>query len=759
MWICPECRQIYDTHVVRCERDDAPVAEVFAHQTKARYPLLGRIVGDRYHLIGGLGQGGLGTVYLAQHRHLGQLFAVKFLDLQSIGAGQEIEEQQKAGYRRDFLREAQVASLVRHPSVVRVTDFGEHDGLPFLVMEYVPGPSLLQMLGSRGRFPVPEAVAIVRRIAEALDAFHERRLVHRDMKPANVILDPRGDGRLTLVDLGLVKDLSGIGARASTHPLALRGTPGYLAPEQVPAWVLAQQGVKSNNEKRIVDARVDLYALGVIFYEVLAGVSPYPDGSNTAVIVYACTHDPIPFSSVEPALRVPAALEALVCETMNRDPEKRPATAAEFLERLDAVTMGQAVQGSWPSILAPGAGAGAARRPESNVPLSSPAQAMPPAADPLARLSRLASDEAQGDPEEALESTAVFTEGDADVSAENPARRAAQMAEMANLVARADAADAAAAAAIASADGRRPTGPVSPIELRKASHANPDRTLEADVVDDALDDGEALGVLARASANRSAPPVTVRESDSDPSSSGVPSPATFGPGRDRTSVNAGAELADDGEFELDANTRVERMSPGLATAVQPLPERSMLPVSVPPEVVLRPEPARRSAGRTETGSPWRIPVAVLLVALAAGTGWFFARQSDVPDQAPAEVVRVGNVQPPAGETPSAQPHPVSAQVPVPATAAPTLALPPPPPSAAPPRSAAPRNGEASATPKPATGILDQLLTEGDAAMRAKDYKTALERYEAFSKRAGQGHPQYYDVQFRLEKVRGLLQGK
>jgi hypothetical protein len=249
MWICPECRQIYETNVERCERDDAPVAEVYAHQTKARYPLLGRIVGDRYHLIGGLGQGGLGTVYLAQHRHLGQLFAVKFLELQSLGAGGELDDTQKSGYRRDFLKEAQVASLVRHPSVVRVTDFGEHEGMPFLVMEYVPGPSLLQMLGARGRFPVAEAVAIGRRIAEALDAFHERRLVHRDLKPANVILDPRGDGRLTLVDLGLVKDLSGIGARASTHPLALRGTPGYLAPEQVPPWVLAQQGVKSHQRE------------------------------------------------------------------------------------------------------------------------------------------------------------------------------------------------------------------------------------------------------------------------------------------------------------------------------------------------------------------------------------------------------------------------------------------------------------------------------------------------------------------------------
>ncbi|MCB9549688.1 MAG: serine/threonine protein kinase [Myxococcales bacterium] len=351
MWICPECRSTYPERADHCVRDGAPLAEVQAHQTKSRYPLLGRVVGDRYHLIGGLGQGGLGTVYLAQHMHLGQLFAVKFLDIDALI---DQDKRQKEETRRDFIKEARVASLIRHDSVVRVTDFGEYDNLPFLVMEYVPGPSLLHVLSQRGRFGEEEAISIARRIAEALDAFHERRLVHRDLKPANVILDPRGDGRLTLVDLGLVKDLSGPGGRASTHPLALRGTPGYLAPEQVPSWVLSGAGVLANGEKRLVDARVDIYALGVIFYEMLAGVSPYPDGTNTQIIVYCCTRDPIPLADVHPPVRLRPGLAELVLSTMNRDPEQRPASAADFLERLDAVALGvTASRTSWPALVLP----------------------------------------------------------------------------------------------------------------------------------------------------------------------------------------------------------------------------------------------------------------------------------------------------------------------------------------------------------------------------------------------------------------------
>lgn len=321
---------------------------MFAHQVRTRYPLLDKVVGDRYHLIGGLGKGGLGTVYLARHKHLDQLFAVKFLDLE--GMGPDADAEQRANFRRDFLKEARVASLIRHDAVVRVTDFGEYAEMPFIVMEYVPGPSLLQMIASQGRLSVAEARSIARRIAQALDAFHERRLVHRDLKPANVILDPRNNGQLTLVDLGMVKDLSAPGGRSSTHPFALRGTPGYLAPEQVPAWVLSGAGISHPGEKQPVDARVDLYALGVIFYEMIAGVSPYPEGSNTQIIVWTCTRDPIPIQAVQPPIDLPAGLAALIEDTMARDPNRRPASAAAFLERLDETYAEEGAENSWPAL-------------------------------------------------------------------------------------------------------------------------------------------------------------------------------------------------------------------------------------------------------------------------------------------------------------------------------------------------------------------------------------------------------------------------
>ena len=226
---------------------------------------------------------------------------------------------------------------------------GEFESLPYLVMDFVAGPSLLAMLGHRGRFTVDEAINIAWSIAEALGAFHERKLIHRDLKPANVILDPRG-GQLTLVDLGLVKDISGYGGKASTHPMALRGTPGYLAPEQVPSWVLSGISTTQSQSKGLVDARVDMYALGVMLYEMIAGVSPYPDGSNTQIIIYACTKDPLSLRGVDPPIELSSELEQLVYDTMARDPDKRPATAADFIERLKAVTGGQRPT-SWPEVI------------------------------------------------------------------------------------------------------------------------------------------------------------------------------------------------------------------------------------------------------------------------------------------------------------------------------------------------------------------------------------------------------------------------
>ena len=336
MFICPECRSVYMQNDELCERDQVPLVPVQANQDPRTYPLLNQELDGRYHLIGGLGQGGVGTVYLANHIHLDQLSAVKFLDVDMLG---EVDEEQREESLQDFVKEAKLAMMLRHDYVVRVMDYGVHERCPFLVMEYVPGPSLLRRMNAGERFDVRQCVNIISRLASALSAFHDRKLVHRDLKPANVILDPRDNGELTLVDLGLVKDLSNE-ARSSTHPLALRGTPGYLAPEQVPSWVLSSAGVEVTSEKQPVDARVDVYALGVLAFELLSRKTPYPKGmSPTKVIVYTCTKETPNLAKLCPHIDQECpGLSQLVMSMMAKKPKNRPLDARGVLNALEKLS-------------------------------------------------------------------------------------------------------------------------------------------------------------------------------------------------------------------------------------------------------------------------------------------------------------------------------------------------------------------------------------------------------------------------------------
>lgn len=287
-------------------------------------PLVGRLLSGRYRLLEPIGRGGMGTVYLGEHVHLRKRVAVKILlpaaarDPQMVGR---------------FEREAIAGAHVSHPHVVVATDFGkEPDGFHFLVLEYVSGVTLADVLGD-GPLEVPQALGVARQLARGLNAVHEKGIIHRDVKPKNVILSDV-DGSAKLVDFGFAKvqvdRLSMVDpeeAFAAEHrDLTLVGTVfgtvAYMAPEIV-------------NGMDQLDARADLYALGITLYEMLSGVAPFEGANNAELFQAIATAPPPPIEERSPGLGVPFAVEALVRKLLEKDPDHRFQTAMELLEALD----------------------------------------------------------------------------------------------------------------------------------------------------------------------------------------------------------------------------------------------------------------------------------------------------------------------------------------------------------------------------------------------------------------------------------------
>jgi serine/threonine-protein kinase len=290
-------------------------------------PLVGRLLSGRYRLIEPIASGGMGTVYLGEHVHLRKRVAVKILlpdaakDPQMVGR---------------FEREAIAGAHVSHPHVVVATDFGkEPDGFQFLVLEYVSGVTLADVLED-GPLEVPEALKVARQLARGLNAVHEKGIIHRDIKPKNVILSDI-DGSAKLVDFGFAKiqvdRLSMVDpeeAFAAEHrDLTLVGTVfgtvAYMAPEIV-------------NGMDQLDPRADLYALGVTLYEMLSGVLPFQGANNAELFQAISAAPPPPIEERAPGLEVPYAVEALVRKLLEKDPAARFQTAAELLQALEVVS-------------------------------------------------------------------------------------------------------------------------------------------------------------------------------------------------------------------------------------------------------------------------------------------------------------------------------------------------------------------------------------------------------------------------------------
>jgi tetratricopeptide (TPR) repeat protein/predicted Ser/Thr protein kinase len=255
-----------------------------------------------------LGEGGMGAVYLAEDQALGRRVAVKVVSDRFTA---------RPSARERFIREARSMATVEHPNVVRVYSFGEVEDRPYFVMEYVEGESLAQRL-KRGRLPIAEAVAILRDVVAGLEAAWEKGIVHRDIKPSNILLDGRGLARVA--DFGLAKPTAEVADASLTASGALLGTPHYLSPEQARA-----DGV---------DFRSDIYSLGIVLYEMLAGARPF-DGSTPFEVVSKHLHQDVPpLRDRRP--EVPERLVRLVAGMTAKDPEHRPRSYLELLHGLDA---------------------------------------------------------------------------------------------------------------------------------------------------------------------------------------------------------------------------------------------------------------------------------------------------------------------------------------------------------------------------------------------------------------------------------------
>jgi eukaryotic-like serine/threonine-protein kinase len=276
--------------------------------------VLGTNIGN-YAVTATIGEGGMGSVYLAEHAMLGRRAAVKVLRPE-LSTNSDVVGR--------FFNEARALSALRHPSIVEILDYGNlPDGSAYIVMEYLDGESLGARCRRLRKLDPRHALMLVRQIAGALAAAHERGIVHRDLKPENIFLVPdpeiAGGERIKVLDFGIAK-LAAPGNRARTQTGSMLGTPAYMSPEQC-------RGAGN------VDARADLYALGCVLFEMLCGQPPFTAEGMGEVIAHHLYFPPPAPRSLDPTL--PEGVEQLVLRLLQKDPAARPQSAREVVDAID----------------------------------------------------------------------------------------------------------------------------------------------------------------------------------------------------------------------------------------------------------------------------------------------------------------------------------------------------------------------------------------------------------------------------------------
>src|SRR4051794_8609124 len=269
--------------------------------------VIGTLISDRFRLEEKIGAGGMSTVYRAFDPTLERWVAIKLMHRDISSDPDQLER---------FRREARAVASLNHPNIVTVIDAGEDDGAPYIVFEYVPGETLKDRIRAIGRLPVPEAVAYAIEIGRALSCAHSNRLVHRDVKPQNVLIDP--DGRAKVTDFGIARSME---AKGLTAPGRVLGTTDYVSPEQALGHTVTDQS--------------DIYSLGIVLYEMLTGETPFSADTQVAVAMKH-VRDPLP-DVQRRRPEISAALAAIVERSTAKETRNRYQTVDEVVGDLERV--------------------------------------------------------------------------------------------------------------------------------------------------------------------------------------------------------------------------------------------------------------------------------------------------------------------------------------------------------------------------------------------------------------------------------------
>jgi serine/threonine protein kinase len=316
MKYCSACHKTYPTEYNVCPADQTSL------QT-ARDLQPGMIIRNKYEILDRIGVGGMGVVYKARHLTFSEMCAIKIVN--DVIAGD-------ANFLQRFQNEAVVTRKLRHPNAVRVDDFDyTDDGRPFIVMELVEGKNIGEILTEEGPFRVPRAVRIATQVARALGVAHKLGIVHRDIKPGNILLtiDEQGQESAKVLDFGIAKlrDAVGDASTGMTMTGMLVGTPLYMSPEQF-------MGKKAGGE---IDGRTDIYSLGVVLYQMLTAQLPFEGDTLYSLMMQHMEGTVRPPHELVPQLHIPEALSGVILKAIDKARDQRFQSAEELIAALDQI--------------------------------------------------------------------------------------------------------------------------------------------------------------------------------------------------------------------------------------------------------------------------------------------------------------------------------------------------------------------------------------------------------------------------------------